>query len=182
MLPLDIPGEVTIGPDNSVTTGPTVHVDLEHSLISISKWEAKYHKPFLTQEQKTPEEMADYIRFMAIGKVKDETVFERFSREHIRKINAYIQDTMTATKIKPSPGGKKKASSGSFVTSEVVYYWLVELGIPFEVEKWHFSRLVKLVETISEKRKPQKKMSRSDVLRRQSAANAMRKARSGTRG
>lgn len=176
MLPIDVPGEVIVNDDNSISHGPVVHLELEHSLISISKWESKYHKPFLAKERKTPEEMADYIRFMTVTKVKDETVYDRFTPEIIEKINSYIQDSMTATVIKTAPG-QKKANPGTFITNEVIYYWLVELGIPFDVEKWHINRLMTLVEVTTEKRRPKKKMPKSEVLRRQSSLNAKRHAK-----
>lgn len=180
-LHLDVPGEATINNDNSITYGPSTHLELEHSLISISKWEAKYHKPFLTKDQKTPEEMADYIRFMVITKVKDLSVFDRLSQENIIQIQNYINDPMSATTIKSVPG-HRKANNGSVVTSELVYYWLTALNIPFEVEKWHFNRLMKLVEVASEKNQPKKKMPKKEVLRKQSALNEARRKASGSAG
>lgn len=183
MLPISVPGvEKFDEVSQEFIYGPSTELDLEHSLISISKWESKYHKPFLGPETKTSDEMLDYIRFMTINKPKDPTCYERLTDKNVDEIKAYIDDPMTATKITPAPGGKKKAGGSKVVTSELIYYWLVQMNIPFEVEKWHLNRLLKLVEVVSEKNQPKKKIPKKQTLRSQAAINEARRRASGSSG
>ena len=119
-------------------------LQLEHSLISISKWEAKWKKPFLSKEKMTTEQFLDYIYFMTITPSVDPEIFKFLGRENYNKIADYINDPMTATwfnedKNKPSPRRRET------VTSELVYYWMIALNIPLECEKWHFNRLMTLI-------------------------------------
>lgn len=156
-------------------------VTLEHSLISISKWEAKWHKAYLANNQKTEEEVIDYIRCMLITNVTDENVMRALvsDRNIINKILAYIQDPMTATVT----NNKGQKTSRETVTNELIYYWMVSLKIPFEpCEKWHLNRLMKLIEVCAIKNTPPKKMSKSDLMRRNSALNAKRRAMHHTSG
>lgn len=156
-------------------------ISLEHSLISISKWESKWHKPFLSTEEKTVEEITDYIRCMCINSV-DENVFAWLTQDNIRAVNEYISDPMTATWITDnSPKGKKE-----IITSEIIYYWLIAYQIPFECQKWHINRLMMLVRVCaiknSEANGDSKKMSRSQTLKSNKALNAARKAKMNSRG
>lgn len=156
-------------------------VTLEHSLISISKWEAKWHKAYLANNQKTEEEVIDYIRCMLITNVTDENVMRALvsDRNIINKILAYIQDPMTATVT----NNKGQKASRETVTNELIYCWMVSLKIPFEpCEKWHLNRLMKLIEVCAIKNTPPKKMSKSDLMRRNSALNAKRRAMHHTSG
>jgi hypothetical protein len=118
---------------------------LEHSLISISKWEAKYHKPFIgnrSTEPRTEEETLEYIKCMTINPNVDDLVYYALSDENIEAINEYIKDPMTATKIKDDKGA---GSRSQFITSELIYYWMIAFNIPFECEKWHVERLLTLI-------------------------------------
>lgn len=159
-------------------TKPTI-LTLEHSLMSISKWESKWHKPYLSREDKTTEEMIDYIRCMSLSSGVDPLVYSSLTRSAMNEIVAYIKDPMTATTISK---GKQKPSR-EIVTSELIYYWMTELNIPFEpCQKWHFNRLMMLIQVASIKKQPPKKMSKSELMRRNTALNAARRARYGSRG
>lgn len=153
-------------------------LQLEHSLVSISKWESKWHKPFLTKETKTEEEMRDYIRCMTITQNVDPSVYLGLSRNNLIQIKQYIDDTMTATTF----NDKNKKQNHQVITSELIYYWMVSLNIPFECQKWHLNRLLTLIHICDIKNTPAKKMSRRDVMNRNSSLNAARRARLGTRG
>ena len=117
------------------------NLTLEHSLVSISKWEAKYHKPFLSRDDKTEEETLDYVRFMTLTQNVDPEVYYRLTPDLINRIKDYIDDPMTATTI----NDKNKGSNREIITSELVYYWMVSFNIPFECQKWHFNRLITLI-------------------------------------
>lgn len=146
---------------------------IEHSLLSISKWESKWHKPFLGKDQKTTEEVIDYIRCMTINKV-DPKIYYSLTQQNIVDVTNYIDDPMTATWFKED---ENKAPSREIVTSEVIYYWMIAAGIPFECEKWHLNRLITLIRVFNEKNKPKKKgMSSHDLASRRALNNARKKA------
>lgn len=152
---------------------------LEHSLVSISKWESRWHKPYLGRNEKTTEEFLDYINCMSLSGPIDQSVLRSLGSSEKRKILAYMEDPMTATTI----GNKQKKPSREIVTSELIYYWMTALNIPFEpCQKWHINRLLMLIEVASIKQEPPKKMSKSAALRKQSALNAARRAKYNTRG
>lgn len=145
---------------------------LEHSLISISKWESKWKKPFLDKADKTPEESADYIRCMCVGKELDPLLLRWIPSETYTKINAYIADSMTATWFNERT---KKPGNSQVVTSELIYYWMIAFHIPLECEKWHLNRLLTLIKICEVKNAPPKKMRRKDIYSRNAALNAARK-------
>lgn len=145
---------------------------LEHSLVSISKWESKWHKPFLSKKEKTIEEILDYIKCMTITQNINPDVYGRLTNDNIARINDYIDDSMTATWFSDEKGPK---ASGKVITSEVIYYWMVTLNIPFECQKWHLNRLLTLIRVCNEENKTPKKLSRSEILRRNAALNAARR-------
>ena len=181
-LTLCIPEKEYFDPETNefFSTKKTV-VTLEHSLISISKWESKWHKAYLANNQKTEEEVRDYIRCMLITNVTDKYVLRALvsDRKLLDKILAYIQDPMTAT-VTNSKGQK---TSREVITNELIYCWMVSLKIPFEpCEKWHLNRLMKLIEVCAIKNTPPKKMSKGDIMRRNSALNAKRRAMHHTSG
>ena len=153
-------------------------LQLEHSLVSLSKWESKWHKPFLSKNEKSGEEMLDYIRCMTITQnVPDEVYFALGTNELI-KINDYLNDSMTATTITK----QQVKSRGEIITSEIIYYWMISLQIPFECEKWNLNRLLTLIEVCNIKNSPGKKMSKSEIMRRNRTLNAARKQQMHTRG
>lgn len=150
---------------------------LEHSLISVSKWESKWKKPFLKEEKKTMEELLDYIRCMTINKNIDPLVYKTLTVENLKDIQDYIDDPMTATTVSDRGTG----STRDIITSEVIYYWMIEAGIPFECEKWHINRLITLVRVFSAYKNP-KKMGKNEVLSRNRELNEARKAKLKTKG
>ena len=151
---------------------------LEHSLISISKWEAKWHKAFVGND-KTDNETIDYIKCMTLNQDVPDSVYKRLSMENIKEIKAYIEDPMTATVINTVD---KKKVNNEFITSELVYYWMILYGIPSQFEKWHFNRLITLIRVCSEKNKPQKKMSATEQAAMYKRINERNKALLHTRG
>ena len=154
-------------------------IQLEHSLLSITKWESKWHKPYLSKTQKTEEEALDYIRCMCIGKDIDPNVFRAITPKQAKLIAEYINDPMTATTIKR----KDTKPSREIITNELVYFWMTSFSIPFDpCEKWHFNRLMTLIEIASIKNQPPKKMGKRQAAQERSALNAQRRAKYNTHG
>ena len=150
---------------------------LEHSLVSISNWESKWHKPFLDNNDKSIEEVMDYIRCMTINPVI-EYVYYSLTQDNITTIQNYIDDPMTATTIKSIPG----KHNNEIVTSELIYYWMVALEIPFECEKWHINRLLTLIQICNIKNQPAKNMSKREVMNQNRLLNEARRAKYHTKG
>ena len=154
-------------------------LQLEHSLVSLSKWESKWCKPFLGTADKTYEETLDYIKCMTITQNVDPNTYLALTNENVAQINEYIQAPMTATTFGEENGGK---SSREIVTSELIYYWMIALQIPFECQKWHINRLLTLVRVCNVKNQPPKKMSKRDIMSRNAALNAQRRAKMNSKG
>ena len=153
---------------------------LEHSLVSISKWESKWKKPFLVNDPpKTFEETIDYIRCMTISQNIDPMVYYALTKREIEIVNRYIDDPMTATTFSSRDGSRPGRQK---VTSELVYYWMVGYQIPFECQKWHFNRLMTLIRICEIKNAPEKKMSKSEILAQNRALNKARRAKLNTKG
>lgn len=149
------------------------HLSLEHSLVSISKWESKWNTPYLVKKNKTRAESIDYVRCMTISQNVDPDVYLRITSLQFREIDKYINLPMTATTftIRNAQKGRNEV-----ITSELVYYWMILYGIPFDpCQKWHFNRLMTLIRVCSIKNQTDKKMPRGEVLREQAALNAMRR-------
>lgn len=147
-------------------------LELEHSLVSLSKWESKWCKPFLTKEPKTYEETIDYIRCMTLTPNVNPLIYMFLSDEHISQVNKYIEAPMTATTFNNQGKGR---SSNEYITNELIYYWMVALTIPFECETWHLNRLLTLVQVCNLKNQPPKKMSRRSVLNQNAMLNKARR-------
>lgn len=180
MLELEIPS-VELWDESTetfiVTKGQTLR--LEHSLVSISKWESKWHKPFLTNQEKTREETIDYIKCMTLTQNVDPDVYNYISDNHILTIKQYIEDPMTGTVInKP----KNNRPNREQVTAELIYYWMIALNIPVEFQKWHLNKLMTLIEVCNIKNQPAKKMSKRELMSRNAQLNAARKAQFNTHG
>ena len=154
-------------------------LQLEHALVSLSKWESKWCKPFLSKEEKTLTETIDYIKCMTITQNVNSDVYNRLSKENIQSINSYIESPMTATTFYSDnqKGGKKET-----VTSELIYYWMISLNIPMECQKWHLNRLLTLIRVCNVKNSPPKKMSRREIMSRNAALNAARRKQLNTNG
>lgn len=179
-LTITIPGQDLYDQETGrfITTKSTT-VALEHSLLSISKWESKWHKPYLSRDARTDEEVIDYFRCMCLTPNVDPKVFYGLTKANFKAIEAYIQDPMTATTIKR----QDKKPSRRIITSEVIYYWMAQAQIPFDpCQKWHFNRLMMLLEVAAAESQPSKKMKPNDVLRQNHALNAARRAKHNTRG
>ena len=151
---------------------------LEHSLVSLSKWESKWCKPFLDKKDKTYEETIDYVKCMTLTPNVDPTIYYALTEENIKQINEYISAPMTATYINDN----KRGGSREIVTSELIYYWMITLNIPFECEKWHLNRLLTLVKVCNIKNQPPKKMSKKSIMSRNAALNAARRKQLNTKG
>lgn len=154
-------------------------LSLEHSLVSLSKWESKWCKPFLAKDNKTTEEIIDYIRCMSITQNVSPDIFKNITNENIDMVRKYIESPMTATWFHDEKDGK---SNSEQITSELVYYWMIALNIPFECQKWHLNRLLTLIQVCNVKNKPPKKRSKRDIMSRNTALNAARKKRLNTKG
>lgn len=155
---------------------------LEHSLVSLSKWESKWHKPFLSTSKKqrhTYEETIDYIRCMTITQNVNPDIYYALTESNMKEVEDYIANPMTATWFSNK---RQSPPSRKIITSEVIYYWMVEEGIPFECEKWHLNRLMTLIKVCSEERSGGKKMSQKDIYRQNRALNAARRKQHNTRG
>ena len=160
----------------------TYPVELEHSLLTVSRWEALYKKPFLSdlpEHEKTEEETIDYIRMMVIDQDLPITIFEKLVRNNLTEIQAYISDTQTATTIKEI--GRKSGRS-EVITSEVIYYWMFSNRIDKECEEWHLNRLITLIRVFAAKSAKPEKMSKSDIIAQNRALNAQRRAKMKTKG
>lgn len=178
MLPIVLPDiEYWDEEKEEFRTAKSTKLKLEHSLVSISKWEAKWHVSFF-DSKKTSEQLIDYIRCMSIDKEIDRDTIARLTRADMETINAYLEDPMTATTIRET----KKQNLKQKVTSELVYYWMIQYGIPVEFEKWHINRLLMLIRVCSEMQKPASKKSSAELARSYRELNEARKAAWGTKG
>jgi hypothetical protein len=154
-------------------------LELEHSLVSLSKWESKFQKPFLNSNDKTPEEIMGYVEAMILTPSYPKDIFTRFSNENINQINDYIESKESATTFGSMPDRKGR---GEIITSELIYYWMVAFTIPFECEHWHLNRLFALIRICNIKSSKPKKMSRGEIAQRNRELNAQRRAKYGTSG
>jgi hypothetical protein len=154
-------------------------LQLEHSLVSISKWESKWCKPFLSTDKKTTEETIDYIRCMTLTQNVNPNVYVALTNENINQVDDYIGAPMTATTFSNNQGGKK---SREIITAELIYYWMIALQIPMKCEKWHINRLLTLIRVCNIKNQPPKKMSQSEIARQYADLNAARRKQLNTKG
>lgn len=179
MLKLYILGDEYLDESNNELVSPVETVlELEHSLVSLSKWESFWCKPFLGTEKKTSEETVGYIHAMLLDPDVPPEALARLTNEHFEQVNKYIESKMTATWFSDKPG----APSREIITAELIYYWMIQLNIPFECETWHLNRLFTLIRVCNQKNTPAKKMSRRELAERNRALNAKRKAQLQTRG
>jgi hypothetical protein len=146
---------------------------LEHSLLSLSKWEQKYEKPFIDKVDKTPEEVVDYIEMMILNEDYPPDILNRLTDEHAQQIMAYTDAKMTATTFRESVQGR---NSGEYITNELIYYWIFALEMPIEVESWHLNRLFTQIKVMNTKQQKPKRMSPTNAAAERRRLNAQRKA------
>lgn len=155
------------------------YITMEHSLVSISKWESKWHIPYLGPTPKTLEQSIDYLRCMTITQNVQPGIYNYIPESEMKRIKEYIEDPMTATKFREEEGkGKTKKS----ITSDYLYFCMVSYNVPVEFEKWHLNRLLTLLQVCSEENKPKKKRSKRSLTSDYAALNAARRAKMGTKG
>ena len=167
--------------NNEFLEAKKYHLQLEHSLVSISKWESKWHKPFLGSDTRTDDETIDYIRCMTLTQNVEPEAYYAMSPLVIQQISDYINDSMTATWF-VDDNKKGKGGGKEIVTSELIYYWMISLNIPVEFQKWHLNRLITLIKVCNLKNTPPKKMSRRETISRNKALNEQRRREMNSRG
>lgn len=171
MLPIEIPpAELWDEKKQEFVNFKGQSLVLEHSLISVSRWEAKFNKPFFTKDKKTKYELDEYIKCMTITQNVPNEAYHYLTSKNYKDIQDYIESSMTATTFRED---KNHPHSNEFVTSELVYYWMTALQIPFECEKWHINRLFTLIRICNEKNKPAKKPTKAEMRSQQSAMSAL---------
>lgn len=163
---------------NEFSTSKEQVLQLEHSLVSISKWESKWCKPFLTKDKKTFEESVDYIRCMTLTQNVDPDIYNFISQENLISVSDYIESSMTATTFVKENGLPNR----EIITAEIIYYLMITHNIPFECQKWHLNRLLTLINVCNIKNKSPKKMNRREIMSRNASLNAARKQSLNTQG
>ena len=180
MLTVTIPEiECFNNKDSTFITIKAQTLQLEHSLVSLSKWEAKWKKPFIGNTEKTYEEIQDYIRCMTITQNVDPMTYGFLPKAIYDQINVYIDEPMTATTFKDEPTGK---ASREVITSEIIYYWMITLNIPIEFQKWHLNKLLTFIKVCNIKNSPPKKMSLKEQAAETRRLNAERRQKYNTKG
>lgn len=180
MLTIVVPGiEMYDEIKQEFVTEGDITLELEHSLVSLSKWESFYEVPFLGKEEKTTEQILEYIKLMTLTLEVPEEVFSRVSEGNIKAINEYIEAKMTATWFNDPPGN---LASRDVITAELIYYWMITFQIPFECQYWHINRLFTLIRVCNVKQAKPKKMSRAEIAARNRELNAQRRSQLGTTG
>lgn len=187
MLKITVPGEELYDPvKERFYIVKAADLTMEHSLISLSKWEQKYKKPFLPSSplapvNVAPEEMLDYIRFMTLTQNVDPNVYNALTKENIEQIKDYMADPMTATTISKQ---NQKKGPPRVITSELIYAWMAILRIPYTCEKWHLNRLLTLIQVTSIEQEPpdQKKPNPRQMMSQQQALNRARRQRFKSKG
>ena len=178
MLKITIPAaELFDGVGSFINTKEQM-LQLEHSLVSLSKWEAKWHKPYLSKKPMSLEETIDYIRCMTLTQNVDPNVYRAITPAILKTVTEYIDAPMTATTF----SNRKRGGGRKIVTSEVLYYWMISYGIPFECQKWHLNRLLTLINVCNAEGSPPQKLPRAEVAAQYKALNDARRKQWNTSG
>ena len=183
MLTITVSGEELwdAGTETFSTFEDTI-LELEHSLISLSKWESKHKKAFLGPEPKSTEEVIDYIKIMVLTPSFPSEIFSRLSPENLTDINEYLDSSESATTF---ANIRQTKGRSEIITAELIYFWMVNHQIPFECQYWHLNRLFALIRICNIKNLKDKKMSKSDraaMIQERRNLNAQRKEQLGTTG
>lgn len=183
MLTVTIPGyEAFNSNTNEFITIKETKLQLEHSLISLQKWEQKWHKPFLEKKEKTIEETIDYIRCMTMNPGVDPEIYNYIPGKIIKQITAYIEDPMTATWFSDNTKKGAQSRANEIITAEIIYYWMIALNIPPEYKKWHLNSLLTLIRVVSLKNAPKESMDKAAWAKQRASLNAARRAKYHTNG
>lgn len=179
MLQILVPLSESFDEETNEFIENTYKLEMEHSLVSLSKWESKFEKPFLSDTDKTMEETLWYVQAMTLTPNVPPEIFSKLSAENYEAINEYINGKHTATWFNNQT---RQGAAREIVTAEIVYYWMTALNVPMECQHWHLNRLFTQIQVINEKNKPQKKMSRAEAITQQRRLNAERLQKLGTKG
>lgn len=152
---------------------------LEHSLVSISKWESNWCKPFLTDKELTIDETIDYIKCMTLTQNVPDEVYSRLTTSNINDVKQYISAKRTASWVTHRG---RQTGGGKQITSELIYYWMIQLNIPVEFQKWHLSRLLMLIDICNAEGQNSQKMSKQEIMAQNRALNAARRSKHHTKG
>lgn len=179
MLKITVPSiELYDEEHNKFFMSKEYELQLEHSLVSLSKWESKWHKPFLTKGQKTTEEALDYVKCMTISQNVDPEAYDLMGKDVLDRVTEYIDNPMTATTFRK----EQTPASREIITAEIIYYWMISFNIPFECQKWHLNRLLTLINVCNIRNQPAKKVSKKELIARNKALNEARKSQLNTKG
>ncbi len=179
MLQLQVNFEELFDSETNEFSNRSFVLELEHSLVSLSKWESKFGRAFLGKQEKTTDETLWYVKAMIITPDVPPDIFDLFGNEHYDEINKYINAKMTATVIRELPSSRGQQE---VITAEIIYYWMVSMNIPFECQYWHLDRLLTLIRVCNIKNKPPKKMSGRDAIKHQRELNAQRRQAMNSKG
>lgn len=187
MLEISIPPQEILNNDTyEIIKIPGVDLTLEHSLVSLKKWEEKWHIPFLKKDPpKTPEQLRDYVKCMTINsKMVNPIIYEYIPKEYMDKIATYIEDPMTATWFNDnkSSNSSKSIMNDRIITAELIYYWMICCNIPVEFQKWHLNQLMTLIRVCSEENKPPEKRNKLEMMQERKRLNEYRRKKYNTKG
>lgn len=181
MITITVPGlELYNEETNKFSQAPSETVTMEYSLMSIAKWESKWHVPFLGKGEKTREMTIDFFRCMTIGTPKDPNVYSHFTSDNIKEISEYINNPMTAAKFYDN--NQDKSHVRQTITAELMYFKMFSYGIPIDCEKWHFMRLMALIREFDRRNAPPKKMGKQEIAAQHRSLNAQRRKAMHTKG
>lgn len=179
MLILDVVLHENYDEEKKRFVDETFRLEMEHSLASLSKWESFFEKPFLSDEEKTPEELMWYVQAMTLTPDVPPEVFAKLTPANVQEIDNYINAKMTATTFREVAN---RSGPRQIVTAEIIYHMMISLNIWPECQYWHLSRLITLIKVCNEKNAPPKKMSRKDMIAERNRLNEERRARYGSTG